>query len=509
VRARLAARFWLPIVSGAYAALLVVLRGRPSLEWDTGVFLSVAGRLLHGDRLYVDVLDNKDPLFYYSDAAALAVGGWKAPFLLDVVWLAIAAVSAVSLLRATRANKLTIAAGFIILPLLLTGTWYLAGYSMLPALALAPLIAWLWITDRPFLAGVLVCVGLLFKANLALVLVSGPLAFLALRRPAGPIGPQLGRSAVGFGAAAAVAVLLLVLRGELYGYVRNLIDNVGYAGDVLAAIGAPTGIGGHIHQVSITVGEGWRFPAVVTAFAAAGVLAVWTLAISRRHHAHRDASAMTILAALFLSSLAMTAVTLALTGVWFHHSQALAYPVFLFASFVAAVITEESAAMPRAVAVCAGIVMAAALYGAATSRPAASESISSWFEGAPNDTAGVLERAADDRLPGSHRVTFAHLGKNDEQGVAAFLDQRFTLACPELIQFEFTTDLAAMLRCIRDETPALVLVTPSFEPSSSSPESWNRFVMSGESLLGHKYELSLQTEDGSAQVWALRPSPTP
>ena len=58
--------------SGGYAALLVVVRGRPSLESDAGIFLSVAGRLLDGDRLYVDVLDNKDPLFYYSHAAALA-----------------------------------------------------------------------------------------------------------------------------------------------------------------------------------------------------------------------------------------------------------------------------------------------------------------------------------------------------------------------------------------------------------------------------------------------------
>jgi hypothetical protein len=38
---------------------LVVTRGRPSIDSDAGIFLSVAARLLAGDRLYADVYDNK------------------------------------------------------------------------------------------------------------------------------------------------------------------------------------------------------------------------------------------------------------------------------------------------------------------------------------------------------------------------------------------------------------------------------------------------------------------
>jgi hypothetical protein len=49
-----ASRVWLASASGAYAALPVVTRGRPSLDSDSGIFLGVAGRLLDGDRLYVD-----------------------------------------------------------------------------------------------------------------------------------------------------------------------------------------------------------------------------------------------------------------------------------------------------------------------------------------------------------------------------------------------------------------------------------------------------------------------
>ena len=69
-------RYWLlaVAVSLAYGALLVFLRGAPSLQSDAGIFLSVAARLLHGDRLYADVFDNKDPYNEGSGATARFLG---------------------------------------------------------------------------------------------------------------------------------------------------------------------------------------------------------------------------------------------------------------------------------------------------------------------------------------------------------------------------------------------------------------------------------------------------
>src|SRR4029453_4429418 len=59
--------------------LNVFMRGYPTTNSDTGIFLSVAGRLLDGDRLYRDVFDNKDPLFYFSQSLALWAAGWRGP----------------------------------------------------------------------------------------------------------------------------------------------------------------------------------------------------------------------------------------------------------------------------------------------------------------------------------------------------------------------------------------------------------------------------------------------
>src|SRR5437870_2620837 len=80
-------------------ALAVLSRGYPTTNVDGGIFLSVAGRLLVGARLYRDVFDNKDPLFYFSQAPALWAVGWRGPFLMDIGWLVVASVGVHLLLK--------------------------------------------------------------------------------------------------------------------------------------------------------------------------------------------------------------------------------------------------------------------------------------------------------------------------------------------------------------------------------------------------------------------------
>lgn len=45
-------------------------------------------------------------------------------------------------------------------------------------------------------------------------------------------------------------------------------------------------------------------------------------------------------------------------------------------------------------------------------------------------------------------VSYAHLGANDEDGHAAFLDESFELACPMFRQYVFIPDLDVVLGCI-------------------------------------------------------------
>jgi hypothetical protein len=59
---------------------------------DRGIFISVGARLLAGDRLYIDVYDNKDPLFYYFVAGQLEFGPW-AQVASEALLIAIAALA--------------------------------------------------------------------------------------------------------------------------------------------------------------------------------------------------------------------------------------------------------------------------------------------------------------------------------------------------------------------------------------------------------------------------------
>ena len=70
--------------------LLVLLRGDPYVASDQGSSSASRGGCSTATRLYADVFDNKDPLFFYTYAGALWVGGWRGPFLLDAVWLGVA-----------------------------------------------------------------------------------------------------------------------------------------------------------------------------------------------------------------------------------------------------------------------------------------------------------------------------------------------------------------------------------------------------------------------------------
>jgi hypothetical protein len=78
-------------------------------------------------------------------------------------------------------------------------------------------------------------------------------------------------------------------------------------------------------------------------------------------------------------------------------------------------------------------------------------------------TSGALEQAADRNLRGATEISYARIGANDD-GHAAFLDDRFDLACPRFHQYPFTRtrDLDSVLRCIEEKKPRLIVTTPFF-----------------------------------------------
>ena len=485
-----ALRWWPAAASIAYGIGLTLLRGRPTLDVDGGIFLSVSGRLLDGDRLYTQVWDNKDPLFFYADAAALWIGGWRGPFLLDALWLAVAALAMVLLLRRLGFSLPMQAVGFAVYPLLLTGQWYYAGYSMLAALALAPAATWLWARGSTEAAGAVVAAGALFKINLLLVLIAGPVALLAVGRPERRRGPQLLRGLGGLALTGGIAAAVMAALGELGAYLDTLRENASYANRVLVANGRPSGIHGHI-RVAETATAHAR-PLIVV-FALACVLAAWLLVRSR-----------STLAALFVAVTLATAVTLAATAAWNHHVQMVAYPGVLLAVFLTAGLRRLR--LPLRLVGRAAV--AAALVWALGGASGHGWSISAWTDTVTSKTAVALERARASTLPRVASVSYAHLGQNDEEGHAAFLHGDWKLACARFHQYPWSSrsSFDEVVSCLAQKHPELVLVTSSLSPRPGAPAAWDAFIRDSLRVVRRDYRrvYFLRHPHGTIAVWRLR-----
>jgi hypothetical protein len=491
-----------------YSSALVFLRGRPSIEADAGIFVSVAARIVHGDHLYTGVWDNKPPFFYYGQALALDVAGWRGPFLLDAVWLSIATISIWLLLRRVGLPTWTSLVGAAVYPLMLTGAWYYAGFSELPALALAPLIGWLCLRRSIVAAGAVTGIAIFFRLDYGLVF----LALIAAPLVLGWAGTARLRAdalrlLAGFAATAGASIAFLAARGELGAYVDTLRSQVGYPDRALAQQGEPAGIPGHVAAVGrIFLEDRARGVLFVVVLAA---LAALLIPMLRRRGRTALPEPVRGLAGLMLATGAAAAVTLALTGLWDHSLELLALPA-TFGSCLLIWWLESSLRRPaRLVAATLLTVTACAVAfgGISTNSPGSPEAgsaISQWWNTPRSVSAEALDRAA---AGSTATITYARLGQNADDGHAAFVEENLELVCPVFHQYPFSANLDEALSCVRDDEPQLILVGPRFAPlHESATESWDSFVSAGRQLLRNRYERAVKMPDGgeAVEVWKRR-----
>ena len=487
-------RPWLPAAVAASLAagiFLAALRVEPQVWGDPGVWLSVAARLLEGDRLYAEVFDNKDPLFFYSYAATLWIGGVRGPFALEVVWLGVATVGMALALRALRVGTLAALAGALVYPFALTAAWYDPGATMVPALALAPVALWLWVRGSPFAAGAVAVASVLFKLNLGLVVVAPLLALLAFGGNGAPRVRRTLEAAVGATLALLVAAAVLAVRGELGAYLDTIAYNVHYS-DAGVSGG---GVNAHLHVVrELFAASGkWQLPAAWLALTV--LLAVTVAGWILLGQTFRRVSATTI------STLAAAFVTLALTAIFVEHLQLLAYPAALG---TATLVLGSKALWKPLGALTTAACVAFALWSSLKHEDLSRLTIRTWTA-APLSTPGLaLEETRARSYPDEPRVAYAVFSRNSEDGHAAFVDESMDLRCRYFHQYPFyrQEQLDETLDCVGREDPMLVLVTTSFYDPIPGEPTWEAFVADARALLASRYELV--TERGMSQVWRRR-----
>lgn len=478
--------------------LLVLLRGDPYVASDQGVFLSVAGRMLDGDRLYSDVLDNKDPLFYYTYAGALWAGGWRGPFLLDAVWFGLGGVAVALLVRALGAPRSAVVASFFVYPLALAAGWYLVGMSMLAALAFAPLAPWLWLRRRFAWAGAAVVTVMLLKLNLAPLALLPVGALLVAGAPEGPRRRALARGALGLGGALATAAAILALRGELRAYLGVIVYNVHYSGARTAADGPVGRAREHLNvawEYFYRAGR-WQAPLAALVLVTFGVAVA--LAWARGTRTER------LLGTVAAATLAGAFLVVAETAYAPEHLQLLAYPATLVAATL--IWRADVSSGRRSGAVAATVVVLFSFW--TTFKWDTSRDLSPLWSSRPISPGAIaLERARGRFEPDAPRITYMVLGSNSEGGHAAFIGREFDLVCRyfQLYPFSTSEQFDETSACAARKRPTFVLVTLGFfEPMGDAPK-WDAFVRRSKRLLQAHYEL-VEREHPGVQVWKLRSS---
>ena len=450
----------LPIISAALTWLVLAPRLVPTNDFDRGIFVSVAERLLAGDILYAQVYDNKEPLFYYFVAGQRWIGP-IAEFLAELLLFVVAAASAYSIACRLASQRAAFVIAFVGIPIILTGAFYWAGYTHLPGISLC--LAAFALSLRGRLAAAGVALGLLAFTKLimlpmALALVMCALAFERFL-PAIRLWVSLVLTLV-------VGSTLLMIRSEFYPFLDVMRLNFTYSHNQLVASFAD--------RLQMLASENLT---VILLSIVVGMLVAF-LARSPNDRA------LALMGSATLIALTLALLTLALAGVWNHHAQILYVPAALVAISLAprlvTALNQSQAVFAVLLVVCFSL-----LLGGVTSLEA--------YTGNPFHKWADKISALGSVSPETRRLlaqgasgSYARLGKNDDEGHAAGL-QSWSLVCPKFHQYPFDSQesLDRVVACI-PSAPTLI-VENSFAKEEGWP-AWNVFVGKVEELISSSYQ---------------------
>jgi hypothetical protein len=196
-----------------------------SINPDRGIFESVSYRLLAHDKLYEEVWDNKDPIFYYINALTLKISPIADLFLEIILFFLLSIILFQFNKDYMKRNELNFLLSFVIAPLILIQFNYFPGYTHLPGVVLFLAIILFVIKEKEMVVGILL--GILFFTKITFF----PIALLTLIYLGFKKGASLKTIIKYFTLTTALIVLVLILRQELIPYVQSLYLNYFYTLD--------------------------------------------------------------------------------------------------------------------------------------------------------------------------------------------------------------------------------------------------------------------------------------
>ncbi len=436
------------------AAALVVfgLRLVPLPLGDRAIFEAVADGLRSGQQLYAEVYDNKDPLFFWTDAVAYRVSGPIGLFILE--FLLLAAVGALVCAIGVRLGARPLAAvalGIMAAAVMTVPSWFESGSSQFLGITLffAALLA---VLHRRWLVGGLVA-GLMVDARLNFVVLVGVLIAVAACMTPSAWAPRVGRLITGVAVSVVVMIVVLAVRGELLGYVSAVRGNVGYTGRAYRLIygegGPPFG---PLARALGDLGDrlaGWAVLIVVIA-----ALVRLGIVVARRGWGAGLTGPSGLGGLLVVASVAATLVLFSVSHVWALHLPVVVVTTVLCMAYLLAGWTTLAGPRRQLAAVALAVAMLLGGDAASLVRSAAdARAIPARWSLPEGDLQPALRRA----LPaGGGPVDVALLGYHT-QGFPSSMPDRVRLACKYPYAYAWYTSemLDEYQRCLA-ATPAVV-----------------------------------------------------
>jgi hypothetical protein len=441
----------------------------PGTHGDRGIFVSVAQRLLAGDTLYVDVFDNKEPIFFYFVALQRMAGAW-AEIASEIVQILICCVATYALVHRRAASAVCIVIAFGCVPLILAGFFYGAGGTHLPGTTLTLVACALAWNRAAFLAGAMV--GLVGLVKITYLPLTGSLVLLFVFATRSPMRSVIAGGILGF----ALAVSVVALRAEIGPFVKIILANIAYSGnaDILKA----DGFVGKMSARLLRVDSKLTLSFLGMVLACCNVSYLWQ-ARGGRWRWVDDESVLTI--APIVAAIVSVAV-LAFTAMWAFHFQIL-YVAGVLA--LVAVAPALSGVARTSQVIAAFLALYCSFIVAGGYRPM---QIARAWAGLPAalETLSRVSPETQALLTLGPSGSYARLGASDDDR-HAWRTEGWRLQCPRFHHYWFETRpiLTGVLDCAK--TADFLIVARTLRIDDDSTPQWVEFVRDVEDMLSASY----------------------
>ena len=466
---------------------------------DMGIFLTVSSLVSKGYKLYSEIFEIKDPVFFYTAAGMIKIFGIPGAFMIDLILITISPIISFFALRNLEFSREVSFASSILFTLALTGAYYQSFRTQI--LAILILLFIIVISGKKnFLVGIFLSIMIFTKLNFILFI---PFIILIVYLKSKTIFKDVKKISLGFISNSLILIGFMQARNEFIPYLKMVKTNFRYAENYQKIVGLPDGIIGHF--------ELWNSNNKSMVYFIYSVLL--NLIIWKKGY-FRSLSKIQISA---LISINVTSVMfIALTNFWPHHLQFLSISALLnFAIIFQSAQDIKIRATPQKILnnrkdlttfrgntigstfLFILVILCAVNFSGLTVPTGVKMNLNKWI--VPNWTVPpeIISLNSIERGSGL-KIKVARLGMNDDLGYGAFLDTtkyQFMCSRPAITGFETKGEITRFLSCVANNVDVLT-IGPMFESVTRQYGNYTMFTREAKIMLSEKFECNSSDSTG-------------